>query len=82
MFGQIVKNITYKQLFLNSQGYHKILQRNFLKSQSQLTAQSSKDIIVKSPLPSVKYPEWTIDQYVWNDINNWSNKTALVRFQE
>lgn len=83
MFGQVVKNIIRKEVLDKGQKCQKLLNQISLIPQSSFctskTKQNVNDIIIKSPLPSVDYPEWTIDQYVWNDLNKWSAKTALVR---
>lgn len=83
MLVRLVKNFVSKELLEGSRGCHKVLSRNISTSQhflsSRQTAPQEEDIVVSSPLPSANYPKWTIDQYVWNDINQWSSKTALVR---
>ena len=83
MFGRVVKNIIRKELLDKSQRSQKILTRAILTSPTTFykhrLADTEKDIVVYSPLPSIDYPECTIDQYVWNDFNKWSSKTALVR---
>ncbi|XP_070492543.1 uncharacterized protein [Chironomus tepperi] len=45
---------------------------------SNIKFNSKQDFIVKSPLKSLAYPDCSIDQYVWADINKWSNKIAIV----
>jgi hypothetical protein len=84
MFGRAVRNIIRKELLGSPQKKsHKILTRAILTSESSFLkhnlADTENDIIVYSPLPSINYPDCTIEQYVWNDFNKWSNKTALVR---
>lgn len=83
MFGRVVKNIIRKELLDKTQRSQKILTRALLTSQTSLyqhhLADNEKDIVIYSPLPSINYPDCTIDQYVWNDFNKWSSKTALVR---
>jgi hypothetical protein len=83
MFGRAVKNIIRQELFGKGQQRSlKIITRAILTSQKSFykhnLADSENDIIVYSPLPSINYPECTIDQYVWSDFNKWSSKTALV----
>lgn len=46
--------------------------------QQQPLASNKEDITIHSPMPSIDYPNISIDQYVWADINKWSNKTAVV----
>lgn len=83
MLGKVVKTIVRQELlgaaWTRSQ---RILTRALLTSQSTFyrhhLADNEKDIIVYSPFPSLNYPDCTIDQYVWNDFNKWSNKTAVV----
>lgn len=83
MFGRAVKNILRQELLSKGHASQKTLTRAILTSQTTFykhhLADNEKDIIVYSPLPSLTYPECTIDQYVWNDFNKWSSKTALVR---
>lgn len=86
MFGRAVKNILRKELLNKGQRSEKSFKRTILTTQSALCtsrkAEDKSDSIINSPLPSVKYPEWTVCQYVWNDINKWSDKTALVRSED
>lgn len=83
MFGRAVKTVLRRELLGATKRSEKTLTRTILTSNASfhkaLLADNEKDIIVYSPLPSLNYPECTIDQYVWNDINKWSSKTALVR---
>lgn len=83
MFGRVVKNVIIKELLLSGQGSQKILTRAILTSEAPHSKHRLSDdengVIVYSPLPSINYPNWTIDQYVWNDFSKWSSKTALVR---
>jgi hypothetical protein len=44
----------------------------------QPLANNKEDIVVYSPFASIQYPNITIDQYVWADVDKWSHKTALV----
>lgn len=82
MFGNAVRNIIRNELLCKASRNQKILSRAILTSPNALykhhLADSEKDIIVYSPLPSLSYPECTIDQYVWQDFNKWSSKTAVV----
>lgn len=62
---------------------HKMLRRSILttsnSSKQQLDrAEKESEIIIDSPFPSLNYPDLTIDQYVFKDLNKWSNKIALV----
>lgn len=78
-----IKNIIRQELLgFGKQWNHKTLVRSILtsgtSSNNHHTTSNAKDIIVNSPLPSLNYPDCSIDQYVWNDCNKWSNQTALV----
>lgn len=83
MFGRVVKNIICKELLDKTPISQKILTRAILTSQTSLYkhqfADNENDVIVYSTLPSINYPDCSIDQYVWKDFNKWSSKTALVR---
>lgn len=46
--------------------------------QQQPLANNKEDIIVYSPYQSIDYPNVSIEQYVFADVNKWENKTALV----
>ena len=72
---RVLKNIFRRKSIGNGKT---ILITRRLCSQHQLD-DSANDIIVSSPLPSINYPECSLDQYVWNDFNKWSSKVALVR---
>jgi len=54
--------------------------KNFCRavSTSHNKFNSNQDFIVKSPLKSLVYPDCSVDQYVWSDINKWNNKIAIV----
>lgn len=83
MFGNVVKTIVRQELlFAPWARSQRILTRALLTSQGTFykhhLADNEKDIIVYSPFPSLNYPDCTIDQYVWNDINKWSSKMAVV----
>lgn len=58
--------------------------RQFIKSFNRALSTSKvsnvqrQDFIVKSPLPSLTYPNLSIDQYIWQDVGKWMNKTAIV----
>lgn len=82
MFGCAVRNIFRKELLGKGQ-HQKFITRAILTSSTSFykhhLADNENDVIVYSPLPSIPYPDVTIDQYVFGDINKWSNKTALVR---
>lgn len=65
-----------------SKTHQKLITRAILTSNHQFYKQNyaakDNDTIVYSPLPSIEYPNCTIDQYVWQSVNKWTNKTALV----
>lgn len=44
----------------------------------QPLASNKEDIVVYSPFPNLDYPDLTIDQFVWSDVDKWLNKTAIV----
>jgi hypothetical protein len=46
--------------------------------QQQPLTSNKEDITIYSPFPSIDYPNVSIDQYVWADLNKWGNKTAVV----
>lgn len=84
MFGHAVKNLIRKEFLKNGKAAsHKVITRAILTSQKTFykhhLADTQNDIIVYSPLPSLNYPDCHIHEYVWNDFNKWSNKTAMVR---
>lgn len=86
MFGRVVKNIIRKELLGNGRvRSEKFIVRAILTSETKFhkhnLTDGEKDVIVYSPLPSLTYPDWTIDQYVWNDLNKWTSKPALVRIE-
>jgi hypothetical protein len=78
MLGRAVKNV----LFGASRLSQKQLVRAILTSKDSFYQQpqtsNKEDITVYSPYPSLNYPNITIDQYVWADVDKWSQKTALV----
>ncbi|CRK97641.1 CLUMA_CG011026, isoform A [Clunio marinus] len=82
MFRRALKNILRKELLDKCQSDQKIFARTILTSQRTFykpnLADSENDIFVYSPLPSINYPDISIDQYVWNDFNKWTSKTAVV----
>lgn len=49
--------------------------------QQQPLVNNKEDITIYSPFPSIDYPNLSIDQYVWADVNKWANKTAVVCIQ-
>lgn len=80
MFGRIVKNILCNELRGETQ---KIMVRTIGTSTLCLhpETQNEADVIVNSTFPPMACANLTIDQYVWNDLNKWSSKTALVRIE-
>lgn len=71
-----------QNFILSSKTHQKTLTRAILTSNrvfvKQVVAEKDNDTVVYSPLPSLVYPDCSIDQYVWKDVNKWSSKTALV----
>jgi restriction endonuclease len=83
MFGRAVKNIVRQELLgKGHQKHQKIITRAILTSNSSFykhnLADNQNDVIVYSTLPSINYPDCSIDQYVWSNFNKWGSKTALV----
>lgn len=68
--------------FILTKNHQKTITRAILTSNhqfyKQVYAEKDNDTIIYSPLPSIDYPDCTIDQYVWQSVNKWSSKTALV----
>lgn len=61
----------------------KLLRRTIFSSQKDRVQQiqkvsDSEDIIIRSPYPSVKIPEITLEEFVWKDMHKWSDKVAIV----
>jgi hypothetical protein len=73
MFARNLKNIFRKEIFVKSLKFEKLLSRSFA---SKLNKEEN---IVKSPHPPLSYPDLSIDQYIWKDLQFWMNKTAIVR---
>lgn len=38
----------------------------------------ASDNVVKSPFEDVVIPEMPVPEYIWSNMKNWSNKTAMV----
>jgi hypothetical protein len=83
MLSRAVNNFIRRELSGTWQGYQNILARSFTSSSTYLhsnaVSNTNSDVIIKSPIPPLSYPESTIDQYVWESFTSWSNKTAVVR---
>ncbi|KAL7020465.1 hypothetical protein ACKWTF_011546 [Chironomus riparius] len=62
--------------YCKSRQFSKVFSRAL--STSHIKFNSKQDFVVKSPLKSLVYPDCSIDQYVWADIDKWSNKIAIV----
>lgn len=80
------KRAVQKILLPNNRLNQKNLVRAILTSKDsfyqQPLANNKEDIVVYSPFPNLDYPNLTIDQYVWADVDKWSNKTAVVRINQ
>lgn len=44
-----------------------------------LRSQSSKGHVIESRVPEVKIPEVLIHEFIWNKLDKWHDRTALVR---
>lgn len=82
MFSCAAKNIIRNSLVRKFLRNQRVTARGIVSAQNflcqQHIAKVQDDIIVESAFAPLKYPDLTIDQYVWSDLNKWSNKTALV----
>lgn len=78
MFSRAVEKFISRGLLRNGLGSRRAVVASKSYFSTQNLADNERDIIIKSQYPPLKYPDWTIDQYVWNDISHWTNKTALV----
>ncbi|XP_070493219.1 uncharacterized protein [Chironomus tepperi] len=76
------RRAVHKALLQSNQINQKNIVRAILTSNEtfhqQPLANNKEDIVVYSPFPSLDYPNVTIDQYVWTDVEKWINKTAIV----
>ena len=85
MLSRTARNLVRNELLggrMNRLSVSKTTVRTILTSkdtfQQQPLASSKEDISIPSPMPSIDYPNISIDQFVWADLNKWSNKTAVV----
>lgn len=82
MFGRAIKSFIQKEVLRRGPQSQKVVTRAILTSPNTFykhnLADNENDVIVYSPLPTINYPDCSIDQYVWNDFNKWSSKTAMV----
>lgn len=62
-----------KLIFSNKNVIRKIPSRFF-------AAVIDSENIVRAPHPPLSYPELSVDQYIWRDLDFWSNKIAVVSF--
>lgn len=78
----MLKRAVQNVLFQNKRLSQKTIVRAILTSKDsfyqQPLANSKEDIVVYSPFPSLDYPNVTIDQFIWHDVDKWMNKTAVV----
>lgn len=81
MFGRAVENFVRRELLAGVQT-RKLITRAVVTSQSlsniNKSLENESDIVIASKFTSIKYPDFTLDQYVWEDVNHWDHKTALV----
>lgn len=79
----MLKRAVQKILLQNNRLGQKTLVRAILTSKDsfyqQPLANNKEDIVVYSPFINLHYPNVSIDQFVWADIDKWINKTAIVR---
>lgn len=83
MLSCLARNLVRNELFGRSRlSVSKTTVRAILTSkdtfQQQPLANNKEDIAIQSPFPSIDYPNISIDQFVWADLNKWSHKTAVV----
>ncbi|KAL7020464.1 hypothetical protein ACKWTF_011545 [Chironomus riparius] len=78
MFVKKFNKIIFKDLsiFCNNRQFNKIFSR--VNSKLNAAIHGQQDYIVRSPLRSLDYPNCSVDQYVWADYKNWSNKVAII----
>ena len=76
MFSSKIKIIFRNDLFIKTRHYRKHSVRLFASG-----VKSEDPNVVKAPHPSLSYPQLTIDQYIWKDLEFWKNKTAIVRLR-
>lgn len=85
MFRRAVKNLIRSELFKNQNLQQQknlrralqTVQQTFNQHHEQL-AKNENDIIIYSPSPMMNIPDSTIDEFVWDFSNQWSDKTAMV----
>lgn len=73
MFAQNLKVFFRNELFTKSRTFKNYASRTFASS-----LKIYDENIVKSPHPPLSYPDLSIDQYIWRDMEFWKNKTAIV----
>ena len=82
-----MKNLIRKELLgKGQQKTQRLITRAILTSQNSFykhhLADTDNDIIVYSPLPSINYPDITIDEYVWSYVSKWTSKVAVVSVRD
>jgi len=82
MFRRAVQKALIKSNHINQKNIVRAILTSNGSFHQQPLANDKEDIIVYSPFPSLDYPNVTIDQYVWADVDKWTNKTAIVRKKE
>lgn len=74
MLRQGLKIFFQNELFIKNRRLKKFACRSFTTNDLK-----ENDLnIVKSPHAPLSYPELSIDQYVWRDMQFWKNKPAIV----
>jgi hypothetical protein len=57
----------------------KSLQRNICRGVSvSRNFNSNRSIVIKSPYTPIEFPKLSVEQYVWENYENWMNKVAVV----
>lgn len=45
----------------------------------QKARNDNKSVVLQSHCPAIEIPDMTFDQFLWKDVNKWSDKIAIVR---
>lgn len=67
------------KFYIKNRQFNKIFIRAISTSKVSRIYYSHEEFVVKSQLPSLTYPNLSIDQYIWKDIGKWTDKVAIVR---
>lgn len=77
MFKRVAKNIIRREI-VRVRSHSRAFVTSGLPSWQQHLAKTDDDIVVDSPFPSLEYPDFTLEQYFWENTNQWGSRTALV----